>query len=455
MSEKSKNFISASVPTILVATGLLVVIQQQLLLRRPPKLREINIQQIRSGAAALDVRFSRAMQVDSVKRQSRIHPQFLHQWLGTGKRLRLLLDNKISIKQPIKLELGGFDHRGKKLKRNHLWWDPRPYLLAVTLLPEGEQIQMRRIDGSWLPLSPVFSKISQLEPLGNGSGVAFVSIDKEWRQRVWLRHLKPSAIKTTRDQLTAPRLGPLKLITVEPQVFAFLSSNQHGELLVQVGGEEPGSDRIWVQNGKGEMQNLNLKATSPIRLIPDGSGLVMSSFNGLELMPLLRNERRGSPQILPGVRELKAFCSGSGRAVLAKILSGHRHSVELVIPGSPPKQVWMGEKKIVMAAGCDNGGKRIWVVLRKKSHRPNDLILLLDSDGNILKQRDLSPWLLAPNSRLDYDPVGDQLLLTLRRKNSKIFRLALIQSDALTVTTLEKEIKNSRWLPAGAIIKVP
>ena len=457
MKTEDKDLLSYPLVIILAATSFLVAAQRQFLLVSPPKLREINIQQIRSGTAALNVLFSRPMKVESVRKHSKIHPEFPHQWLGNGKQLRLLLNSDRLIRQPLRLEIGGVDHRGIKLQQHDLWWDPRPYLLAVALLPDGEQLQMRRFDGSWVPLSPVFSKIRQLEPLGNGRGVAFVSIDKEWRQKVWLRGLIPSSLSSIRSHLNSPRLGHLHLLTPEPQVYALLSSNQHGELLVQVGADDPGSTRVWLQDEKGQKSNLDLKgtATGQMSLIPDGSGLVMPSSNGLELVPLLQDEIRNSSQILPGDRNLQSFCSGSGRAVVTNVLPDFQESIELLIPGMAPKQLWNGDDSIVMAASCDNQGEHILIGLRKYEARFIDEIILIDSDGNTLRRRLLTPWSLRRDSRFDYDPIGDQFLITLLHENSNVPITALIRANDLEITILDKEAEAVRWLPAAADLKVP
>ena len=59
---------------ILAGLGLVALVQQQILLRRLPQLRSVSIQSIRSGAAALDVRFSRPMNRESVAENSRLTP---------------------------------------------------------------------------------------------------------------------------------------------------------------------------------------------------------------------------------------------------------------------------------------------------------------------------------------------------------------------------------------------
>jgi len=201
--------------------------------------------------------------------------------------------------------------------------------------------------------------------------------------------------------------------------------------------------------------DLKGTATGQMSLIPDGSGLVMPSSNGLELVPLLQDEIRNSSQILPGDRNLQSFCSGSGRAVVTNVLPDFQESIELLIPGMAPKQLWNGDDSIVMAASCDNQGEHILIGLRKYEARFIDEIILIDSDGNTLRRRLLTPWSLRRDSRFDYDPIGDQFLITLLHENSNVPIPALIRSNDLEITILDKEVEEARWLPAAADLKIP
>ncbi len=78
--------------TLVLAAGLaLALLQQQLLLRRLPRLLELEPSTASSGPASLDLRFSRPMRRSSLVRSSRLHPQLAWKWLGDGNPLRLLL----------------------------------------------------------------------------------------------------------------------------------------------------------------------------------------------------------------------------------------------------------------------------------------------------------------------------------------------------------------------------
>ena len=437
----------------LAALAGLAVVQQQILLRRPPWLHSVAIQPLRSGAAALDVTFSRPMNRDTVAASS-LAPDLPHSWLGRQNRLRLLVDAGQPIEGPLRLGLLGQDLRQLSLKRQVVWWNPRPHLLAVVPSADGEQLQLRLRDGRWQPLAPVQERILQIEPLGNGTGVGLVSDDSEARQRVLLRHLSQRALSIREQGLGDPDLGSLEELESGASgslLFAHLSSNQLGELLVQLGGFEPESDRVWIQSRGNEQRELDLEASGPLRLLPDGNGLVLPSYDGLELLPLNPSLDGGSRQSLPGSREVKAFCSGSGRALLVRHWPDYRRSLELVIPARPPQQVWLGEAG-VMAAACDNGGDRLWLVLRDAGLRTEDVLLQLNSEGQEIRRRALGPWRLSSGSELDYDPVSDRLLTVVQKPEADHGRIALIAGSTLSLEVLNQPAVLARWLPAGGAL---
>jgi hypothetical protein len=127
----------------------------------------------------------------------------------------------------------------------------------------------------------------------------------------------------------------------------------------------------------------------------------------------------------------------------------YRRSVELVIPGLSPRQLWLGEQA-VMAVACDNGGERLWVVLRETRPEAVDTLVQLDRDGTVVQQRTLGLWRLAPNSGLHFDPVGDQLLLTVISSRRSPGRIAWIDAANLLMRTDEsRDVVNALWLPAA------
>ena len=136
--------------TLVLAAGLaLALLQQQLLLRRPPRLLELESSSASSGPAALDLRFSRPMRRSSLVVSSSLQPQLAWTWLGESNPLRLLLLPGQTIPGPLRLLLAGVDRRNLPLGRQQWLWDPRPRLLAVVPVAGGEQLQLQRRDGSW------------------------------------------------------------------------------------------------------------------------------------------------------------------------------------------------------------------------------------------------------------------------------------------------------------------
>ena len=451
MSSKGLSSSTAKVRLLsiaLIGLGVVALVQQQILLRRPPRLRSVVIQSIRSGAAALDVRFSRSMNRTSVAENSRLLPHQPHQWFGQQDQFRLLLDPGALIHSPQQLVLAGHDQRGLALPQRALWWDPRSSLLAVVVEEQGEQLKLRRQDGRWLPLSSVEQRILQIEPLGNGEGVAFVTDNDPSKLEVLLRELTPRALSDQAQGLGNPLPGALQSLASGSLLFAHLSSNQRGELLVQVGGIEAGSDRTWIRSANAKRRDLNLEVAGAIRLLPDGSGLVVPSYDGLDLLPMNPDGKENAPQSLPGSRELKSFCTGSGRAVLLRNWPDYRRSIELVIPGQPPRQVWLGEEG-VMATACDNRGDKIWIVLRTASPTLQDELLLLNSSGLVLKRRYLPGWYLASGAVLDVDPATNRLLTVMTDGDGSRRRAALIDGNSLAFELLQPQVVLARWLPAG------
>ena len=440
-------------PLLLALAGLtsLVLVQQQVLLRRPPRLRSLAVQPLRSGAAALDVRFSRPMQPGSVPASSRLLPDLSHRWFGENDAWRLLIDQPDQSAFPLQLDLAGQDLRGLALQSRRFFWDPRPTLVAVVQLKDGQhQLQMVQRDGRWSPLTPKLPSIFQIEPLGNGRGVAFVAADEQGDQFVAMRHLIPRSLGRQRSELGNPELGRMEALTGRGQIFGHVSSNLKGDLLVQAGRMEPGSDQLWLRNIAGQRRDLKIQRSGPIRLLPDGTGLVVPGYDGLSLQANDGSNRDGKRlQTLPGRRDLRAFCTGSGRALLVRHWPDYRRSVELVIPGLSPRQIWLGEAA-VMAVACDNGGERLWVVLRDGEGELQDTVLQLDRDGKVQKRQSLAPWRLAPDSGLHFDPVSDELLLTVIRSQRAPRRLAWLPADSLRLRVdRSRFVTQAAWLPAA------
>ncbi|MFM7087577.1 MAG: hypothetical protein ACKOXO_11390 [Cyanobium sp.] len=432
--------------TGLSIAALLALMQQQILLRRPPRLLELVAQGNTSGPGALDLRFSRPMQRASVAARSHLEPPLAHRWLGAETTLRLRLLPDQVLQSPLQLQLAGLDRREQPLPPLQWWWDPRPHLLVVARVPGGEQLQLRSHDGRWQPLSPVWSRIATVEPLANGRGVVFLAVDRQGQQRLWLRALTPRSLARERHQLGTPRLGVLRQLLPEALSYGHLSSNRRGDLLVQTARSDGGAARtLWFDPG-GRVRQLPLQVSGPIELLSDGDGMVVPTPDGLELRSLQTPEAR--PQVLPGSRVLAAFCPASGQAVLVRHWPDYRRSLERVQPGSAPITLWIGEEA-VMAAGCDPAGDRIWMLLNRWQGASRNSVVRLDRRGQIVGRRLLQPWEPEPGTPMLHDPVTDQLLLTLRRDPRQSARVGLLDADTLQLRLLPAAVSQAFWLPPG------
>jgi len=160
--------------------------------------------------------------------------------------------------------------------------------------------------------------------------------------------------------------------------------------------------------------------------------------------------------MLPGSRDLLAFCPRSGRALLLRHWPDYRRSLERVEPGLPPRQLWLGSAAVVGGA-CAGGGERVWLLLLDGQERPVLSLLALDAQGAILRQRQLEGWELEPGAGLHFDPGTQQLLTTLRpagadqgeRRPSAASRPVLIDASSLEATPIQQPSRLSLWLPPG------
>ena len=429
---------------LLLACGTALT-QQQLLLRRPPRLLALTAQPIQSGSAALDADFSRPMHRNNVASESRIVPSVPHRWLGDGKRLRLIVDAKAPITAPLELWLAGRDQRMEPLTPQRWWWDPRPWMLVTRHVQGGEQLQLLTRGGDWRPISPTWTALQSVVPLGNSKGVAMVSSDGEGGERIWLRHLSQQSLARRREELKPPEPEQLELLADKEVLFGHLSSNLNGDLLLQTGGFFPGSERVELIKADGQRQKLSQISSGPMELIPAGGGLVVPSYDNLSLRPLVDNGR--PPQSLPGSRELGAFCAASGRAVLIRHWPDYRRSIELVIPGLAPRQLWLGEKA-VLGVACDGRGERIWAVLGEwTGDRGVHTILLIDGAGTPLKEQPLAPWSMKGGTPVQFDPVSQQLLLTVMQPDLRETHPALMNAGTLEWRQiLPVDVGEAQWL---------
>ena len=425
-----------------------VLVQQQWLLRRPPRLIRLIPQQVQSGTAALDLQFSRPMNRDRVSESTQLEPALPHQWLGETTPLRMVIDAGVAMDGPIALSIAGQDQRGLTLEQQQWWWDPRPWLIATRPVQSGEQVQLQTRSGDWIPISRVWPAIPSVVPLGNGQGIAIVGRDQNGTEQVWLNRLAPRSTATTLASLGPPTLSRTETLLKGEVLFAHLSSNLNGDLLVQSGGFQPGSDQALLLQANGKRQTLALQPSGPMQLLPAGGGVVMPTIDGLSLRPLKATKQE--PQMLPGSRELGAFCGASGRAVLIRHWPDYRRSIELVIPGQAPRQLHLGDQA-VLGVACDNRGERIWAVLgRWEQQRGNHELMLINAKGEVTERRALAPWTLKAGSPIQWNPVTNQLLMTLTQPKQTHAHAGLFDSNSLQIIkVINTPISEVQWLHAG------
>ena len=174
----------------------------------------------------------------------------------------------------------------------------------------------------------------------------------------------------------------------------------------------------------------------------------MPTYDGLTLRPLQATKQK--PQMLPGSRELGAFCGASGQAVLIRHWPDYRRSIELVVPGQAPKQLHLGDQA-VLGVACDNRGKRIWAVLgRWEQQQGNHELVLLNAEGEITHRKAMAPWTLKAGSPIQWNPATNQLLMTLTQPMQTNARAGLIDADNLKIIKLINEpLNEAQRLNAG------
>ena len=190
-----------------------------------------------------------------------------------------------------------------------------------------------------------------------------------------------------------------------------------------------------------------------MRLLPEGGGLVVPESEGLSLRALPpRPPRR---DLLPGSRDLVAFCPRAGRALLVRHWPDYRRSLELVEPGRAPRQLWIGPQAVV-AAACAGSGDRVWMLLVEGLARPTLTLVELDRQGSLRKSRRLDAWELEPGAGLHHDPTGDRLLTVLRPRTTDAASTAppppqvvLIDAADLEPRPLRRTARQAVWLPPG------
>jgi hypothetical protein len=454
---------------VLLLGAVLALVQQQALLRRAPRL--VRLEPAPSGPPALRAHFSRPMDRASLQQRSRLQPARQPRWLGEGDTLLLSLGTE-PVRGPLELELAGRDRRGLALGASPWRWDPRGRVLAVVPRGAGEQLQLQDHDGRWLPLGPIWHRLPAVEALGDGSGVAFSSEDALGNGAVWQLPLAQANLSPGRGEAARPRAGAIRALEPGPLVFAHLSSNRRGDLLVQsAGGPE---SVVTLQERGGRRQRLDLQAGGTLRLLPEGGGVVVPTPVGLALRDLPPRPPR--QQLLPGSRDLLAFCPRAGRALLLRHWPDYRRSIERIEPGQPPRPIWLGQAA-VLGGACAGGGERVWLLLLDGLAQPEASLVALDGQGRLQRKRRLVGWEVEPGAGLHYDPASQRLLTTLRplpsqpnptpperalagltfpgrapspqKRPAEAARPVVFDATDLTPTPLAVPARRALWLPAG------
>lgn len=418
------------------AALLLALGQQQLLRQRPPRLLQATNQPPGSGAAALELRFSRPINSKSLRQGVALKPPLPFELLGQGSRWRLQIPAAQRINGPLLLRVAGRDLQGQPLGANQWRWDPRPTLVAARPVAGGDQLQ--RWDGHrWQPLGPVHGPVQSLQPLGNGAGVVTVTAPQAMAQEIW---------RLTLDGRLRP-LGEQRLNN-QPLIYAHLSSNQAGDLLVQSSQQLIAQPRVQLWPPGGSAETLKLEASGPMQLVPQGGWLVLPEADGLALRSLtpLAPQR----QFLPGSRDLSSFCPEAGRALLVRHWPDYRRSLEFLEPGRPPRQIWVGNEALV-ASACAGGGERLWLLLISGLRVPELEILELNRQGQQLRRQRLQGLELDPGSGLHYDPASQQLLLMLRpldrpKGSASLAQATLLDASSLKPRPLPGGVRQLGWL---------
>ena len=282
-------------------------------------------------------------------------------------------------------------------------------------------------------------------PLGNGRGVAVVASDDKRNEQIWLQPLQPRSLQHDRRDLAPPERLPVQQLISDNVLFGHISSNLNGDLLVQTGGFLPETERNELIQANGKRRQLDLPSAGPMELLPGGGGLVVPSYDGINLMPLAN--KGGTMQSLPGNRELGAFCAASGRALLIRHWPDYRRSIELVLPGVAPRQLWLGEQA-VLGVACDGKGERIWAVIGQwTGNWAEHTLLLLDGEGRVAKRQSLGPWRMKGGTPLQFDPVSGRLLFTVIREQQREAHPALVDAVSLQLQeVLPIAVEQALWL---------
>ncbi len=463
---------------LLLAGLLLALLQQYGLQRRPGRL--LTVRPAVNAAAVLELRYSRPVDPASLAASIiRLAPDVPLSVTADGATVQLGLSQPYRASGPIEVSLGGQDQQGRPLHQVRLRWDPRPLLLGLVSDSQGQRLELAWPDagGAWQPITPWESSITKVLPLRDGRGVVYAAAVDSLSQRNWFVEVASSSV-VSKDLSAAvapaaPRRRPLPSPTT---LYSHFSSSNRGHLLLQgvssAALEEPAHhppflqlfqpsqtkglrwlghrDRPWRQTAP-----LDHQPDGPATLLPSGDGLVFPDENGLVVvsLPPLPPQRH----LLPGNRDLKAFCGAGQRAVVLEHQPDYTKTIELLRPGLAPEVAWEGEAAI-LAVACDEVAERIWLltvdgVLDDNGHPQQDILLVEVQPGHgvvtALHLTDHSP---SATPTLHYDPVAHRLLTMLEHTGEARSEALLItltapgQQVPPQVTSISKPMDMAYWL---------
>ncbi|QEY32751.1 hypothetical protein EVJ50_11465 [Synechococcus sp. RSCCF101] len=443
---------------MLSAAGLLALVQQQVLLRRPGRLVAVESVPALGPGVPLTFRFSRAVQPEVALTDAggRVIRRLTVR--GQERRWRLDLTGEPAIEAPLRLRVSGRDAAGRPIRPRRLVWDPRPALLARVSRGSAERLELREPDGRWHPLTPWSEELSDAWPLADGAGVLYATDAAPLRARAWRVAVEQNRLWDPQAPRPPLRVRPPRDLLGASSTFVHASSSATGRLLVQGASLQPqgaasGSDawlRLQESNGRG-WRDLPFASGGAATLLPTGDGVIVPVADGLTLhtLPPLAEGRR----FLPGRRDLLAFCGLGERAVMLARQADFTRTVALLRPGEAPVRLWSGRAAVV-GASCSADGERVWLLTVDQDRDGSHQLALqtLQPGGAGGSRFPLEDWRLGTGTSLSFDPVSRSLLATLSPVGGDETRAVLIALDGegtpREVSALPRPLLQAAWLPA-------
>ena len=458
-SQLPRHQVCGSAWHLLFAGLILTLLQQYGLRHRPGRL--LAVRPVVDAPAVLELRYSRPVDLASLASSVQLVPDDVHlKTTADGATVQLRLSRPYRTNGPLTVSLGGQDQQGQPLRQVSLQWDPRPLLLGLVSSSQGQRLELVWPNGTWQPITPWKSIISNVLPLRDGRGVVYAAAADPLSQKNWFVAMEPSNVALRDPPIALPLTGPPQPLPGPTTLYSHFSSSNTGQLLLQgvssAALEQPThhppflrlfqlrqakrlpwlwrQDQPWTQ---GTL--LDHQPSGPVELLPSGDGIVFPDENGLVVvsLPPLPPQR----QLLPGNRELKTFCGAGQRALVLEHQPDYIKTIELLRPGLAPEVVWEGEAAI-LAIACDETAERIWLltvdgVLRDGQPKQDILLLEVQPGHGVVTALHLAGYSLSATPILHYDPVTHRLLTVLERTTEP--ENVKTRSEALLVTLTSPE----------------